>query len=82
MTGIKQKFVILNLSSVQPSIKIADGTHSLVLGNGVPSISNKVTVNLNIFDPFMEYMILGNVDGRLITMHRHGPRLSEAKLYQ
>ena len=34
MTGIKQKFVSLNLSSVHPSVKIANGTRSPVLGNG------------------------------------------------
>ena len=31
-----------------------------------------------LFGPFIEYAILGNVDGRLIiTTHRHGSRLSE-----
>ena len=35
MTSIKQEFVSLNLSRVHPSVKIADGTHSPILGNGV-----------------------------------------------
>ena len=35
MTGITQKFVSLNISTAHPSVKIADVTHSSVLGNGV-----------------------------------------------
>ena len=47
------------------------------------SIYDKVTLNLNVFGPFMEYMILGKVDDILIiTMHRYRSRLSEIKLHQ
>jgi len=35
MIGITQKFVCLNISTAHPSVKIVDGTHSPVLGNGV-----------------------------------------------
>ena len=35
MTSITQKFVSLNMSTAHPSVKIADGTHSSVLGSGV-----------------------------------------------
>ena len=35
MTCITQKFVSLNMFTVHPSVKIVDGTHSPVLGNGV-----------------------------------------------
>jgi len=33
MTGTKQEFVLLNLSRVCPSVKIANGTHYPVFGN-------------------------------------------------
>ena len=47
------------------------------------SISDKMAVNLNVFGPLMEYMILSNVDNKLIiTMHRHWSRLSKIKLHQ
>jgi len=35
MTDITQKFIFLNMSTVHPSVKITDGTHSPVLGNKV-----------------------------------------------
>ena len=35
MTGIKEKFVPLSMSTAYPSVKIVDGTHSPVLGNGI-----------------------------------------------
>ena len=35
MTSITQKFVSLNMSTAHPSVKILDGTHSPVLGNGI-----------------------------------------------
>jgi len=35
MTGIKQKFISLNLSNTYPSVKIADGNQSPVLRNEV-----------------------------------------------
>jgi len=44
MTGIKQEFVSLNLSCVHPSVKIADGTHSPVLENGVIQATPSLTL--------------------------------------
>jgi len=44
MTGTKQKFVSLNLSRVHPSVKIVNGTHSLVLGNGIVQATPSLTL--------------------------------------
>ena len=44
MTDIKQKFVSVNLSSVHPSVKIANGTQSPVLGNGVVQVNPSLTL--------------------------------------
>jgi len=44
MIGIKQKFVSLNLSSIHPSVKITDGTHSHVLGNEVVQATPSLTL--------------------------------------
>jgi len=44
MIGIKQKFVSLTLSSVRPSVKIVDGTHSPVLGNAVVQATPSLTL--------------------------------------
>ena len=51
MTDIKQKFVSLNLSSVQPSVKIADNTHSPLLGNGVVQAAPSLTLTDVIYVP-------------------------------
>ena len=44
MTDIKQNFVLLNLLSVHPSVNIADGTHSPVLGNEVVQATPSLTL--------------------------------------
>ena len=44
MTGIKQEFASLNLSRAHPSVKIADGTHSFVLGNGIVQATPSLTL--------------------------------------
>jgi len=44
MTGITQKFVSLNMSIVHPSVKIADDTHSPILGNGVVHATPALTL--------------------------------------
>ena len=51
MTGIKQKFVSLNLSSVHLSVKITDGTYSLVLGNGVVQATPSLTLTDILYVP-------------------------------
>ena len=51
MTDIKQKFVSLNLLSVQPSVKIADNTHSPLLGNGVVQAAPSLTLTDVIYVP-------------------------------
>jgi len=54
MTGIKQKFVSLNLSSVYLSVKIADGTQSPVLGNGVVQVTPSLTLLMSyMFHDFL-----------------------------
>jgi len=44
MTGITQKFISLNMSTAYPSVKIADGTHSPVLGNEVVQATPSLTL--------------------------------------
>jgi len=44
MIGITQKFVFLNMSTAHPSVKIADGTHSPVLDNGVVQVTPSLTL--------------------------------------
>ena len=44
MTGITQKFVSLNMSTAHPSVKIADATHSPVLGNEVIQSTPSLTL--------------------------------------
>ena len=51
MTCIKQKFVSLNMSSVHPSVKIAYGTHSPVLGNGVVQATPSLTLTDILYVP-------------------------------
>ena len=52
MIGTKQEFVSLNLSRVHPSVKIADGTYSLILGNEVV----QATPSLTLGPLLMSYM--------------------------
>ena len=51
MTNTKQEFVSLNLSPVQPSVKIADGTHSPVLGNVVVQATPSLTLTDILYVP-------------------------------
>ena len=51
MTCTKQEFVLLNLSRVHPSVKIADGTDSLVLGNGVVQATPSLTLTDVLYVP-------------------------------
>ena len=44
MTGITQKFISLNMSTAYLSVKITDGTHSSVLGNGVLHATPSLTL--------------------------------------
>jgi len=44
MAGIKEKIMSLNLSNTYPSVKITDGSHSLVLGNGVVHATSSLTL--------------------------------------
>jgi len=44
MAGIKQKIVSLNLSNKFPSINIADGTQSAILGNEVVQATPSLTL--------------------------------------
>ena len=39
MTGITQKFISLNMFTAHASVKIADSTHSPVLGNGIVQVT-------------------------------------------
>jgi len=51
MTGITQKFVSLNMSTAHPSIKITDGTHSPVLGNGIIQATPSLTLTNVLYVP-------------------------------
>ena len=51
MTGITQKFVSLNISTAHSSIKIADGTHSHILGNGVVQATPSLTLTNVLYIP-------------------------------
>jgi len=51
MTGIKQKFVFLDLSSVHLSVKIANGTHSPILGNRVVQDTPYLTLTDVLYVP-------------------------------
>ena len=48
VTGIKQEFVSLNLLCVHPSVKIVDGIHSPVLGNGVVQATPSLMLTSNV----------------------------------
>ena len=51
MTGITQKFVSLNISTAHSSVKIADGTHSYILGNGVVQATPSLTLTNVLYIP-------------------------------
>ena len=51
MTGTKQEFVSLNLSHFHISVKIADGTHSPVLENGVVEATPSLTLTDVLYVP-------------------------------
>jgi len=51
MTGIEQKFVSLNLSSIHSSVKIADGTQSPVFGNEVVKAIPSLTLTDVLYVP-------------------------------
>jgi len=51
MIDITQKFVSLNMSIVHPSVKITDGTHSHVLGDGVVQATPSLTLTDVIYIP-------------------------------
>jgi len=51
MISIKQKFISLNLSSVYPSVKIANGTPSLVLGNEIAHAISSLTLTDVLYVP-------------------------------
>jgi len=50
MTGIKQKFISLNLSSFH-LCKIADGTDSPILGNKVVQVTPLLTLTVILYVP-------------------------------
>jgi len=52
MTGITQKFVFLNMTTTYPSIKIADGTHSHVLGNEIVQATPSLTLTDVLYVPY------------------------------
>jgi len=58
MTGIKQKFVLLNLSSILPFVKIADGIHSLVLYNGVVQATPSLNLTEVLYVPRFSVSLL------------------------
>jgi len=58
MRGIKQKFVSLNLSNVHLSIKIADGSHSPVLGNRVVQATPSLTLTDVLYVPLFPISLL------------------------
>jgi len=51
MTGIKQKFVSLNLSNTFPQVNLADGTQSPLLGNEIVQTTPSLTLIDVIFVP-------------------------------
>ena len=51
MIDTKQEFVLLNLSRVHPSVKIVDGIHSPVLGNGVVQSTPSLTLTDILYVP-------------------------------
>ena len=58
MTGITQKFVFLNMSTVHPSVKIADGTHSPVSENGVIQATPSLTLTDVLYVPRFPFSLL------------------------
>jgi len=51
MTGIKEKFISLNMSIVHPFVKIIDGTHSPVLGNEIVQANPSLTLTDVLYVP-------------------------------
>ena len=45
MIGITQKFVSLNMSTTHSSVKIADGSHSPVLGHEIVQVTSLLTLS-------------------------------------
>ena len=58
MTGIKKKFVSLNLSNKFLSVSIIDGTQSLVLGNGVVQGTPSLTLTDVLYVPKFHVSLL------------------------
>jgi len=58
MIGITQKFVSLNMSTAHPSVKITDGTHSHVLGNGVVQATPSLTLTDILYVPRFSFSLL------------------------
>jgi len=58
MTGITQKFVFLNMSTAHPSVKIADNTHSPILGNGVVQATLSLTLTDVLYVPCFPVSLL------------------------
>jgi len=56
--GTKQEFVSLNLSCLHPSVKIVDGTHSPVLGNGVVQATSSLTLTDILYVPRFSVSLL------------------------
>jgi len=51
MTYITQKFVSLNMSTAHPSVKIANDTHSPVLGSGAFQATPSLTLTDILYVP-------------------------------
>jgi len=55
MTGITQKFISLNMFIAQPSVKITDGSHSPVLGDGVVQATLSLTLTDVLYVSMISY---------------------------
>ena len=51
MTGIKDKFTSLHLSSKFPSVNIADGTQSPLLGDGIVQATSSLNLTNVLYVP-------------------------------
>jgi len=58
MTGVKVKFMSLNLLNTYHSVKITDGSHSLVLGNGVVHATSSLTITDVLYVPKFSISLL------------------------
>jgi len=58
MTDITQKFISLDMFTAHPSIKIADGTHSPVLGNEAVQASPSAILTDVLYVPHFSVSLL------------------------